>query len=82
MSTESTTQTREVLAGAYRGGIKECRSHLVHMEPYMTGTRAVRVHCKTVQVEHLVDELGCDIKARPTCPRCANAWDRLQKAQA
>lgn len=63
-------ETREVLAGAYKGRHAAMLTHLA-----FDG----RAHCNkglNLADANAMDEKGR--RSRPTCPRCAAKWDRLQ----
>lgn len=57
----------EIFAGAYRGSPKEFLVHAV--------TRDGKAVCGRVKKEHLMD-WAQPKHLRPTCKKCANAWDR------
>lgn len=71
--------TLDVLAGAYKH-FDSAKSLLTHLAYLDTDGFPERVGCR-VKVEHLVDHLAHSedqLLARPTCPRCASKWDKLQ----
>lgn len=69
-------ETRGVLAGAYRAGRerKVLLTHLcdtdAHDEAALCGKAPNLVDCGGMTTEELL--------ARPTCPRCAARWDKVQ----
>lgn len=76
-----TTQTRGVLAGAYRGRrgeLENLKTHLV----YVSRGVDVGVACRQ-PLHHIADEHSAEseeeLQERPTCATCGRAWDRLQR---
>jgi len=81
-------ETRGVLAGAYRGKDISARALLTHSVGIVTregdGFEVEGfVLCRGVNVDHIVDSLGYTAEeraTRPTCPRCAERFDRMNKS--
>lgn len=70
-------ETREVLAGAYKGRSVSRRVLLSHLADVSLPGDAVAL-CG--RAPNLVDAGGMGVgglDARPTCPRCAKLWDKL-----
>jgi hypothetical protein len=68
-------ETREVLAGVYRGRRQSELTHLVYLRERVD----VATGCRQ-PLGHLADRYSLDPgaeHARPTCPTCARKWDRL-----
>lgn len=74
MKTMRQTVTVGVLAGAYRGKDFEARmrTHLMYLD---TNTAVCR---KSINVCPDESEQTTD---RPTCPKCAAKWDKIQEAK-
>lgn len=66
-------ETREVLAGAYRGGVARTLSHAVVVDA--TGI-AVEVLCNRVNVDNLADRYASDPHAPVSCTACRRAVQR------
>ncbi len=71
-------ETRGVLAGAYRGkdiGNRSLRTHLVSIDANDNDLRTACSQPVVNMVDSYADPVGNH--ARPTCPKCAERWDRL-----
>jgi len=71
-------QTREVLAGAYRGRSVSDRTLLSHLVD--TEDPQERAMCGRVKPDQIADEYSrveSERYARPSCPACAKKWDKL-----
>ena len=81
------TSTRYVLAGAYHGrdiGNRELLTHLVFMKGDGELLRDVRTACSQ-DVDNVADLYSVtpgEEHARPTCPRCAKAFDKIYSERA
>lgn len=67
-------ETRAVLAGAYRGGVRACRTHAV----FIMADGSEHCGCR-VPVDSLADEFAlgeAERRQRPTCKTCARRWAR------
>lgn len=74
-------ETRDVLAGPYRGSdisARPLRTHLIFVD---ATERDVGIACRQ-PLDNIVDSYGVDDEARqglvcPTCPTCARIWHKL-----
>lgn len=79
----SGVQTRQVLAGAYRGkdiGERTLLTHLVFVRevPDSDYVNDVRAGC-AIDVERLVDQCGAEPEGTaPTCPTCLAKWSKVR----
>lgn len=75
-------ETREVLAGAYRGSRRSLVATRTHDVELDDAGREVRVSCGRVQLDHLADRFAVwdesELTAAPTCPRCFKIWEKRQ----
>lgn len=67
-------ETREVLAGAYKGKDISERPRLTHVVEIDERDREVRVLCRIVRLDSLCDRV---VESGPTCPRCAAALEKI-----
>lgn len=72
-----TFETREVLAGAYRGKRLSLTTTLTHLASDGIGYCNKKLNLADA---YSLDEEGR--KARPTCPKCAAKWDQLNAGKA
>ena len=73
-------ETREVLAGAYKRGVRDTRL-LTHAVEVDERGRELRVLCSRVKFDSLADRGSLTEFQRgfePTCPACARAWRRYK----
>ena len=73
-------ETRGVLAGAYRGGMRALLTHAVELDGE---GREVRVLCSRVTLDSLADPYALNDEQRqgpPTCPTCLARRARAQAA--
>jgi hypothetical protein len=69
-----TYETRGVLAGAYRGGRSSLSVLLTHLADAETDLAYCR---KTINIADHYSGSDEQRAARPTCPKCAAKWDKL-----
>jgi hypothetical protein len=69
MGNEMKTETRAVLAGAYKAS--NPRSLLTHTAVIDEAGNVVSVACGRVKLDSLADTYAQDISLPPTCLRCA-----------
>lgn len=62
-------ETRAVLAGAYKGQIRETLTHTLQVDD--PNYVKIRVLCANVKLDSLCDPYGSDRNAKPTCYVCA-----------
>lgn len=70
----TSTETRGVLGGAYKGKERELLTHLV----FLKGDDEIGVGCRQPLgniADHYSNPKGNS--AKPTCPTCAKVYDRL-----
>lgn len=68
--------TLGLLGAAYKGGRASLKSTLAHLLIEPSDAKAA---CGQ-RADHLVDEQAYEsyeLQYRPTCPRCAKRWDKL-----
>jgi hypothetical protein len=73
-------ETRGVLGGAYRGKALESRALRTHLVSIDADDNELRTACAQ-PIANIADEYADPVghHARPTCPKCADRWDRLKK---
>lgn len=77
-------ETRALLGGAYLGKVADLRFRLTHLTWLDEQGHELSFGCRGPKIEHVADPYAHTVEelaARPTCPRCAAAWDRLSEAQ-
>ena len=73
-------ETRQVLAGAYRTGLKG-HALLSHVAEVQEDGNVLRVLCGRVQIDSLADPCAGDPNDDPTCPVCLKQMARMTRAR-